>query len=61
MPVKCEMAADKESETDEIISIEAVSEFLQKHNGKARQADLVNYFRRQLNSPATKGIFYLLV
>ena len=56
MPVKCEMASEKENEADEIISIEAVSDFLQKHDGKARQADLVNHFRRQLNSPATKGI-----
>uniref|UniRef100_A0A7M5V8M5 SOWAHA-C winged helix-turn-helix domain-containing protein n=1 Tax=Clytia hemisphaerica TaxID=252671 RepID=A0A7M5V8M5_9CNID len=44
--------ADKEN--DEIITIEAVCEFLQKRNGKARQAELVNHFRKQLNSPNTK-------
>ena len=49
--------ADKENDADEIITIEAVSEFLQKHDGKAKQVDLVNHFRRQLNSPTTKGIY----
>ena len=46
---------DKENDVDEIITIEAVSDFLQKHDGKAKQVDLVNHFRAQLNSPATKG------
>lgn len=46
---------DKENEPDEIISIDAVREFLVKNKGKVRQADLVNNFRHQLSSPATKG------
>ena len=47
--------ADKENEPDEIISIDAVTEFLEKRNGKAKQVELVNHFRKPLNSPATKG------
>ena len=48
---------DKENDGDEIITIGAVSDFLQKHDGKAKQVDLVNHFRAQLNSncSATKG------
>ncbi|XP_057292034.1 uncharacterized protein LOC130614616 [Hydractinia symbiolongicarpus] len=45
---------DKENEPDEIISIDAVREFLVKNKGKVQQADLVNNFRHQLSSPATK-------
>ena len=51
---------DKENDVDEIITIEAVSDFLQKHDGKAKQVDLVNHFRAQLNSPATKGNLSLI-
>lgn len=47
---------DKENEPDEIISIDAVRDFLLKHDGKARQTELVNHFRNQLNSPSTKGM-----
>ena len=47
--------ADREKNIEEIITIEAVSCFLEKNNGKAKQVDLVNHFRHQLNSPATKG------
>jgi len=45
---------EKENDPDEIISLDAVCEFLQKHGGKVRQVELVNHFRSQLNSSATK-------
>ena len=46
---------NKENEPCEIISLDAVTEFLVKNNGKVKQADLINHFRCQLSSPATKG------
>lgn len=52
---------DKENESDEIISIDAVRDFLLKHDGKSRQTELVNHFRTQLNSPSTKGLFLYLI
>ena len=46
---------NKENESDDIISVEAVREFLQKNNGKVKQTELVNEFRVQLSTPSTKG------
>ena len=48
---------NKENEPCEIISLDAVTEFLVKNNGKVKQADLINHFRCQLSSPTTKGKF----
>ena len=51
------MLENKENEPDAIISIDAVRDFLTRHNEKVKQSDLIDHFRQQLSSPATKGVW----
>lgn len=45
---------NKENESDDIITVEAVKDFLLKNNGKVKQSDLINEFRVHLSAPSTK-------
>lgn len=47
------MGVDKENEVVEL-TLEGVRGYLQKHDGKVKQADMVNHFRSVLTSPTTK-------
>ena len=48
------MVFDKENEIEAELTLEAVRGFLQRHNGKVKQAELVNHFRSVLTSPTTR-------
>ena len=45
---------DKENSYQTRLSLDAVREFLIRHNGKVKQDDLVDYFRAELINPSTK-------